>query len=52
MIEQSDKKRHGISGDKIRTLYGHSTPIKLVKEKSAPTNFLYHGTDPKFIETI
>ena len=33
MIEQSEKKRHEIRGDKIRALYGHSTPNKLTKEK-------------------
>ena len=52
VIEQSDKKRHEIFGMKIRALYGHSTPIKLIKKKSAPPIYLYHGTNPKLLKQI
>ncbi len=52
MIEQSEKKRHEIRGDKIRALYGHSTPNKLTKEKATPPSVLYHGTSPKLIKVI
>ncbi len=52
MIEQSEKQRHEISGNKIRALYGHSTPLKLLKEKSVPPEILYHGTSPKILDRI
>ena len=34
MIGQSDKKRHELKDGKIRALYGHSTPYKLLKESA------------------
>lgn len=52
MIEKSDKKRHEISGSKIRALYGHSIPHKIVKELRTPPQILYHGTARRFIGTI
>ncbi len=52
MIENSDKKRHEIKDDKIRALYGHSTPMKIVKEIAVPPTILYHGTSRLFIEDI
>lgn len=47
MIATSDKKRHEIDGDRIRALYGHSTPQKLTAEPAEPPTILYHGTSPK-----
>ena len=44
MIEQSDKKRHQISGDRIRCLYGHSIEKKIEKVPVTPPGVLYHGT--------
>ncbi len=52
MIEKSDKKRHEINNGKIRALYGHSTPKKIVKEAKIPPDVLYHGTPKYFIESI
>lgn len=52
MIEKSDKKRHEISGGKIRALYGHSIPQRIVKEVRTPPEILYHGTARRFIEAI
>jgi putative RNA 2'-phosphotransferase len=52
MIEKSDKKRHEISGEKIRALYGHSIPQKVSKEQKAPPLILYHGTARKFVKAI
>jgi putative RNA 2'-phosphotransferase len=52
MIKQSTKKRHELSGDKIRALYGHSTPEKIVLEKQAPPEVLYHGTAKRFLDNI
>ena len=52
IIEISDKKRHEISGDKIRALYGHSTPHTIKKELCKPPETLFHGTSHKAIDKI
>lgn len=52
MIEQSDKKRHELRDGRIRALYGHSTPQKLLKEPAQPPAVLYHGTAPDVAERI
>lgn len=52
IVVQSDKQRHEIKNDKIRALYGHSTPVKLLKELAEPPNVLYHGTSPEITELI
>jgi putative RNA 2'-phosphotransferase len=46
MIARSEKRRHEISGDKIRALYGHSLPGKLKKTAAQPPLELFHGTTP------
>ena len=51
-IENSDKKRHEIHGEKIRALYGHSTPMRISKETIIPPDQLFHGTTHKALETI
>jgi putative RNA 2'-phosphotransferase len=45
MIQHSDKRRHEISGGRIRALYGHSIAERLAKTPGNPPNYLYHGTD-------
>lgn len=52
MILLSKKKRHELLGNKIRALYGHSTPIKISKEEAVPPKRLYHGTSPEFMNLI
>ena len=52
MITQSDKKRHELSGNKIRALYGHTIPNQLEKEPVEPPEILYHGTAPETAELI
>ncbi len=52
MIERSEKKRHEIYDDKIRAFYGHSIPMKIVKEEKMPPQFLYHGTARRFLDSI
>ncbi len=52
IINNSDKKRHEIVGNKIRALYGHSTPIKIEKKEATPPNILYHGTARRFLDSI
>jgi putative RNA 2'-phosphotransferase len=52
MIAQSDKKRHELRDGRIRALYGHSTPQRLLKEPAQPPAVLYHGTAPDVAERI
>ncbi|EGO2722223.1 RNA 2'-phosphotransferase [Enterococcus faecalis] len=52
MIEKSEKKRHEIEGNSIRALYGHSVPMKIVKEEATPPKFLYHGTAHNLLPEI
>ena len=52
MIEKSEKKRHELVNGKIRAFYGHSIPMKILKEEKMPPNVLYHGTARRFLESI
>lgn len=52
MIKKSEKKRHELVDGKIRAFYGHSIPMKILKEEKMPPNFLYHGTARRFLESI
>jgi putative RNA 2'-phosphotransferase len=52
MIKCSEKKRHEIKGKRIRALYGHSVPGKLLKESAEPPELLYHGTLIEMIGVI
>ena len=47
MIRTSAKRRHELDGDRIRALYGHSVPGRLVKVESDPPTLLHHGTSPQ-----
>jgi len=52
MVEKSEKKRHEISSTKIRALYGHSIPQRILKEPKTPPEILYHGTARRFAKSI
>jgi len=53
IIQQSDKLRYEIVGNKIRALYGHSVPTKIVlKEATEVPSILYHGTTLKAYRAI
>lgn len=52
MIEKFEKKRHEIKDGKIRAFYGHSIPMKILKEEKMPPDILYHGTAKRFIQSI
>jgi len=52
MIERSEKRRHEISGERIRALYGHSIPQQIVKTPAKPPEILYHGTARRFVPSI
>jgi len=47
MIAQSDKKRYELREGRIRALYGHSTPLRLLLQAAKPPPVLYHGTSPE-----
>lgn len=51
-LNSSDKKRHEIDHGKIRALYGHSVPQKIIKIAEEPPEILYHGTARRFLEAI
>ncbi len=52
IIRTSEKKRHEIVGDRIRALYGHTTPQAIKKEPGIPPTVLYHGTSHKALPKI
>ncbi len=52
MIAESRKQRHQICGDRIRALYGHSTPGKVSHKIALPPSTLFHGTTDHAWELI
>lgn len=44
MVERAPKQRYEIDGDRIRALYGHSVPGRIVKSPGTPPAELFHGT--------
>lgn len=52
IIDNSDKQRFEINGDKIRALYGHSVPVKISKNRIIPPEILYHGTSHSAVPSI
>lgn len=51
IMDNTDKIRYEIVGEKIRATYGHSK-VKVIKNKIVPPKFLYHGTSHKAYEKI
>jgi putative RNA 2'-phosphotransferase len=47
-----EKKRHEISGGRIRASYGHSVEAAIERTAIAPPPMLYHGTSPEAAEAI
>jgi putative RNA 2'-phosphotransferase len=52
MIKHSAKQRHEIVGERIRALYGHSTPVDATLGPEEPPEVLLHGTDPGNLDSI
>lgn len=52
IIKKSTKKRHEIKNGKIRAFYGHSIPMRILKEPKMPPDILYHGTARRFLASI
>lgn len=52
MISHSDKRRHELRDGKVRALYGHSVPGRLLGQLAKPPTILYHGTSPGTAERV
>lgn len=52
MVESSSKRRYELVGGRIRALYGHSVPERLLKVPAAPPQRLFHGTAPAVVPDI
>lgn len=54
VVENNDKKRFAYNEDetKIRASQGHSISVELNLAETEPSEYLYHGTVGKFIESI
>lgn len=52
VIRSSDKRRHEIVDMKIRALYGHTIPKKILRVAEEPPEALFHGTASRFCEAI
>ena len=52
MIDSAKKKRYEMDNGRIRAFYGHSIPMKVLKEEKMPPDILYHGTARRFYESI
>jgi putative RNA 2'-phosphotransferase len=52
MMAEASKQRYEMQDGRIRALYGHSTPQKLLKEPAEPPAVLFHGTAPKIVALI
>jgi putative RNA 2'-phosphotransferase len=52
MVATSSKQRHEIDGDRIRAIYGHSIPARIVRTPAGPPPLLYHGTSPEAAAAI
>lgn len=54
VVRSNDKQRFSLSedGKRIRANQGHSVAVDLALKPQVPPRFLYHGTVPKFLESI
>jgi len=52
LVEESERRRFEIVGDRIRALYGHSFPVYLRLEEDRRVGWLYHGTTSEAADVI
>lgn len=52
VVQENDKQRFSIDGDRIRANQGHSISIDLALEAVKPPKILYHGTATRFLDSI
>ena len=51
-VNQDEKQRYSITGDKVRANQGHSIGVDLNLERVDPPRILYHGTAKRFVKMI
>ena len=47
IVNQSERKRFKLAGEKIRALYGHTVPVHVKFIEDKQIEWLYHGTTPQ-----
>lgn len=52
IVNQGNRKRFEIVGNRIRALYGHSIEVKVELEEDKSVAVLYHGTTPESVSKI
>ena len=52
LVEESERKRFEIVGNRIRALYGHTVPVYLRLEEDTQVEWLYHGTTAEAAKEI
>jgi len=52
MVNESERKRFEIAGEKIRALYGHTVDVYVHLEEDKLIARLYHGTTPQAAQEI
>jgi len=52
LVEESERRRFEIVGNRIRALYGHSFPVYLRLEEDRLVEWLYHGTTSEAADEI
>jgi len=52
LVEEGERKRFEIVGNRIRALYGHSFPVYLRLEEDRRVEWLYHGTTAEAADVI
>jgi putative RNA 2'-phosphotransferase len=52
LVEESERKRFEIVGNRIRALYGHSVPVYLRLEEDTHVEYLFHGTTEEAAKEI
>jgi len=52
VVEQNDKQRFIIEGNRIRVNQGHSISVDLELKAVTPPEVLYHGTATRFLDSI
>jgi putative RNA 2'-phosphotransferase len=52
LVEESERKRFEIVGNRIRALYGHSVPVYLRLEEDTRVEYLFHGTTAEAAKEI
>jgi len=52
IVDESERKRFEIADNKIRALYGHTIPVRVLLKEDKQIEWLYHGTTPQAAKKI